>query len=697
MRALFATLLMGGAALAQDAPKDVPTFKVTTQLVTVNVSAADKHGNAATGLKASDFVLTEDGKKQKIAVFEYQKLDDTVLPALPKTRPDRKAPRPKAEAAPPAAPLEAAKPGEVKYRDRRLLVLYFDMTSMPIPDQINAQESALQFLQTQMTASDVVAVMSFSSRLNLLQDFTADRAALLRTVNGLVVGDGSDMAEAGSTPDDDSQSNTGAAYTADETEFNIFSTDRKLVALQAAVKMLGGLPEKKALLYYSSGIRKSGVDNEAQMRATTNAAIRANVALYPIDARGLVAFGPGGDSAKGSGGGNRAMSGALAAGLTSKLKASQETLHTLAVDTGGRELVDNNDLSQGIVQAQKGIGSYYIVGYYSSNQALDGQYRRIKLQHNDKTVKLEYRAGYFAGKQFKQFTASDRERQLQEALLLGDPMTELSLALEINYFRIAEERYFVPLQVKMPGSEIELARHGGADTARLDFIGQVKDGTGKVLRSVRDNLEIRLKGVSAAELSKKSLSYDTGFSLGPGRYSVKFLARENSTGKMGTFESSFTVPNLKAEEKALPISSVVLSNQVQVQGDAVASGQQDKKALGEHPLIRDGKKLIPSVTRVFHKDQTLYVYLETYQAVAEPVQPVEAMVGFYRGRQKVFETPMAVMQSGFKAKSKALPVWFALPLKGLEAGQYTCQVSVLNPAAQKAAFWRAPIAVLAER
>jgi VWFA-related protein len=683
------------AVLAQDLPKDIPTFKISTQLVTVNVSAVDKHGNPAAELKASDFVVTEDGKKQKVAVFEFQKLDDTALPALPSVRPDRKAAKAKpAEAPPPSRPLETGTPGEVKYKDRRLLVLYFDMTSMPIPDQIRAQESALKFLETQITASDLVALMSFTSRLNLVQDFTSDRDALIKAVNGLVVGDSSDMAEAGSTPDDDSQSNTGAAYTADDTEFNIFSTDRKLVALQTAVKMLGALPEKKALMYYSSGINKTGTNNEAQMRATTNAAIRANVALYPIDARGLIAFGPGGDSSKGSGGGNRAMTGALAAGLVSKLKASQDTLHTLAVDTGGRELIDNNELSQGIVQAQKGIGSYYILGYYSTNQALDGQYRRIKVQHSDRTVKLDYRPGYFAGKQFKQFTASDRERQLQEALLLGDPLTELSLAMEINYFRLAEDRYFIPVQVKIPGAEIELARHGGADSARLDFIGQVKDSAGKVVRSVRDNLEIRLKGVTASELSKKSLSYDTGFSLVPGKYTMKFLARENATGKMGTFESTFTVPNLKAEEKTLLISSVVLSNQVQAQGEAVASGEQDKRTLGEHPLIRDGKKLIPSVTRAFRKDQTLYVYLETYQAAAEPVQPVEATVAFYRGRQKAFETPIAIMQGGFKAKSKALPVWFAVPLKGLEAGQYTCQVSVLNPAAQKVAFWRAPIALL---
>ncbi len=682
MKTTLALLLLAILAQAQ--------FKSNTQLVTVNMSARDKDGKPLLGLKASDITLTEDGKRQKIAVFEYQKLEDTILPALAESKPVRA----KAPATPPPTASISVKPGEIQYKDKRLLVLYFDMTSMPVQDQIRAQEAGMKFLATQITSSDLVAIMSFTSGLNLLQDFTADRDELSKAINGLVVGEGADMAVAGATANDDSAADTGAAYTADDTEFNIFNTDRKLVALQSAVKMLGGLPEKKALVYFSSGVSKTGVENEAQMRATTNAAIRANVAMYPVDARGLIAMGPNGDTSKPAAG-QGMLTGAAMASMANKVRSSQETLHTLAADTGGKELVDNNDLAMGIVEAQKEISSYYIVGYYSTNEALDGQFRRIKVQlNNNRTAKLDYRAGYFAGKEFKQFTASDRERQLQEALLLGDPMTELSLAMEIDHFRLAADRYFVPVEVKMPGSEIDLAKHGGAETTRLDFIAQVKDSKGKVVRSVRDNLEVRLKGVTAAELAKKSLAYDTGFTLAPGTYSIKFLARENLTGKMGTFESSFTIPDLATEQSWLPISSVVLSNQWEARSAAIASGEQDKKTLAEHPLIQDGQKLIPSVTRAFRKDQSLYVYLEAYELASETAQPVQATVTFYRGKQKVFETPTLTAQAGFKAASKGLPVKLTVPLTSLQPGKYTCQVSLLNTQAQKVAFWRAPVAVL---
>src|ERR1019366_2302936 len=368
MKETLAALLTAALLVAQNprnpaasAPKEPVKFTVTTQLVTINLSAKDKDGNRITGLKPGDFILSEDGKKQKIAICEYQKLDNTPVGPVGQALPPAN-PNPASSSAPPAAPpatpttIAAGKPGEIKYKDRRLLVLYFDMTSMPLQDQIRAQENAMRFVRTDMTAADTVAVMSFTNRLNLLQDFTTDRDLISKAVNSLIAGEGSDLAAA-----TDDFATTGAAYAADDTEFNIFNADRKLVALQSAIKALGALPEKKGLMYFSSGFTKSGVDNEAQMRATTNAAIRYNVALFPVDARGLSAAS--GDATKGAGSAAGAFAGGGIAAIT-KLRASQETLHTLAADTGGKELLDNNDLAAGIVQAQKEINDYYIIGYY---------------------------------------------------------------------------------------------------------------------------------------------------------------------------------------------------------------------------------------------------------------------------------------------------------------------------------------------
>jgi hypothetical protein len=213
-----------------------------------------------------------------------------------------------------------------------------------------------------------------------------------------------------------------------------------------------------------------------------------------------------------------------------------------------------------------------------------------------------------------------------------------------------------------------------------------------VVRQVRDNLEVKVKGVTAAELAQKNLAYDSGFELAPGAYTVKFLARENLTGKMGTFETKLVIPDLAAEKTWLPISSVVLSSQIEAQSAALATGDQDKKAMANHPLIQNGQKMVPSVTRAFHRNQTLYVYLEAFEP--EAAQPLETTVSFYRGKTKVFEAPMEVSKEGFKAQPKVQPVKLSIPLQSLEPGQYICQVSVIDVASQKIVFWRSPVAVL---
>ena len=702
MRAiLIAALLAPLAVTQQSAPppaavKRPAQFEATTQLVVVNVAVKTKSGEPIVDLAAGDFTVVEDGKPQQVKVFEFQRLEDAVLPA-PAPALARRQEEAAAPALPAVKPLVAAaiapaKPGEIKYRDRRLLVFFFDQAGMPVADQLRAQQSALKFLSTQITKSDLVSVMTYDTSLSVKQDFTDDRDRLVQVIKALSVGD---VGMSNGSTGADSEGDTGAAYSADDSEFNIFNTDRKLAALESAVKMLGGLAEKKALVYFASGMSLSGTDNQAQLRATVNAAIRGNVAFYPVDSRGLVATAPLGDATQASQGGQGMYSGSSMRSAQASFQGQQESLYTLASDTGGKALLDQNDLSLGIIQAQKDMASYYILGYYSTNVALDGRFRRIQVKlARNATAKLDYRSGYFASKEFKQFTSSDKERQLQEALMLGDPVTDLTVAAEINYFRQAKDRYFVPVSVKIPGSDIELARKSGAENTRLDFIGEVRDAKGMLQGTVRDDISVKLKGDTVGQLTSHNLEYDTGFTLQPGTYTLKFLARENQTGKMGTFETKFVVPDLTTNSKLLPISSVVLSYQRETLDSALASAEKDKKLIAANPLVQDKQKLVPSVTRVFRQAQDMYVFLEAYQPAAEKTQFLVATVTFYRGSVKAFETAPLQITEGLNAKSKAVPVSFTVPLGKLQPGRYTCQVNVIQPGVQKFAVWRSAMVLL---
>jgi VWFA-related protein len=682
-------LLANGQQIGQNtsASAQPSTFQTSTQLVIETVSVKDKNGNPVENLTAKDFTVTEDGVPQTIRFFEYQKLEEAAKGAAAAAQPSRAAPLAKL----PRSQIVPESPGNTKYRDRRLMALYFDMSAMPVPDQLRAFSAAQKFIQTQMTPADLMAILVFQSgAIRVLQDFTDDRDRLQSIVETLIVGEDQNS---GDTTDDASSADTGAAFGQDDSEFNIFNTDRQLSALQTAAKMLGTLNEKKALVYFASGLYLNGVDNQAQLHATINAAIRAGVSFWPIDARGLVAQAPLGDATRGSAGGIAMYNGASAMAVMSNLQRSQDTLWTLAADTGGKALLDYNDLTRGMTQAQQAISSYYIVGYYTSNAALDGKFRRIKISlANGLSTNIDYRQGYFAGKQFGKFTTAEKERQLEDALMLGDPVTELTIAMEIDFFQLNRAEYFVPLVVKIPGSELALAKRGGAERTLLDFIGEIKDDFGTTVSNVRDKVDVKLSDATAAELTKRPIQYHTGFTLLPGKYKIKFLARDAETGRIGTYAASFVIPNLNKEDKRIPISSVVLSSQRMELKDALYNAAKDKGATESvNPLVQEGQELIPSVTRVFSKGHDMYVYLQAYQQNAEIAQPLVAFVTFYRGQTKAFETPPLQVTEALNNRLKTTPLKFSLSLTKLPPGEYNCQVTILDPASQKAAFWQAPV------
>lgn len=664
-------------------PGSAVTFTTGTQLVVETVVVTDKKGNPVEGLTAKDFTVTEDGVPQAIRVFDYQKLTEAPAPlsAPEHVRVYDKLGR---------TQISPATPGDTRYKDRRLLALYFDLTAMQPVDQLRALDAAQKFIRTRMTSADLMAMLRYSGgAVDVLQDFTDDRDRLLSIIQTMIVGEGQGFDESTS---DASSSDTGAAFGQDDSEFNIFNTDRQLSALQTAAQMLGRLGEKKSLIYFASGLRLNGLNNQAQLRATINAAIRAGVSFWPIDARGLVAQPPLGDATQGSPGNTGMYSGAGALATTTRFQRSQDTLYALAADTGGKALFDSNDLAKGIVEAARSISSYYIIGYYTTNGAQDGKYRRIKISLNgDLAANLDYRQGYFAGKQFAKFSAADKERQLEDALMLPDPITELTIAMEIDYFQLNRAEYFVPVVVKIPGRELALAKRGGAEQTVIDFIGEIKNAYGTTITNVRDKVTAKLNEATASELAKRPIVYDTGFTLLPGEYTIKFLARDAETGRIGTYQTTFVVPNLNHEEKRLPISSVVLSSQRVDLKDALYNAVKDKDRRNDvNPLFQNGQKLIPSVTRVFSKRHNMYVYLHAYQQG----EPLVGLVSFYRGQEKAFETRPMEIREGLNDRLKTVPLHFDIPLDELAPGKYECQVTVLNPIGQRAAFWQAPILVV---
>jgi VWFA-related protein len=693
----------GAQQIGQNKPADAAdtyTLSVKVQLVVEAVVVKGKDGKPIQGLTAKDFAVTEDGVPQTVRICEHQDLAEEAKP-LPASKRDSEDIKLYKQLA--RTQISPESVDNERYKNRRLLALYFDMSAMYPADQMRALSAAEQFIRTQMTTVDLVSILRYQGgSVDILQDFSADRNKLLSILETMVVGEGQGSAE---TIDDASSADTGAAFGQDDTEFNVFNTDRQLSALETAAKMLGQLNEKKSLIYFASGLRLNGIDNQAQMHATVDAAIKAGVSFWPIDARGLVAQAPLGDATQGSPGNAGVYTGAAALANTSNFQLSQDTLYALAGDTGGKAQFDSNDLEHGIVEAQDAISDYYLIGYYATNTAKNGHFRRVKVALTENLeAKLSYREGYYADKEFNKFTAVDKERQLEDALMLEDPITELSIAMEIDHFQLNRAEYFVPIIVKIPGRELALAKRGGAEHTLIDFVGEIKDLVGgNTISNVRDNVNIKLSGSTAAELAHLPIEYDTGFTLLPGKYMIKFLARDDETGRIGTYETTFTIPNLNKELKRVPISSVVLSSQRLELNEALYDAAKSKDRQKEdavNPLVEEGKKLVPSVTRVFSTARQIYVYLQAYKqpVASEPAispkpepQPLFAFVTLYSAGNKVFETPPMAIVPNAASRLGTMPLSFSLGLNGLPDGQYDCQVTVLDPATSKSNFWRAPI------
>jgi len=702
---LFAVLFQMVSGQAQEPA----VFTSNTNLVIIDVNVKDRSGKVIPDLKKSDFTILEDGKPQQIAVFEFQKLEgDVSLPAVPAVKPvaagtpatptASTTPAPKAAAGAPSAPSTTAP--VIRYQDRRLVAMLFDLSAMAIPEQNRIQQAALKFIREDMKKADIVAIMSASTGpLKIVQDFTDDKDRLEEVVKSFQIGTASELAGvAGNGGDDTTGADDGTAFNADQTEFNIFNTDKQLATLASAAKMLAPFPEKKALLYFSSGVSKSGFDNQASLDAAVNAAKRSNVLIYPIDARGLVASAPAGDASAAASRGTSSLTGTQMQSQRDSFNDSQETLSTLANDTGGKLFVDDNDLALGMEKARDDISSYYIVGYYSTNGKTDGKYRNVKVVLSKEVqAKIDYRSGYFGDKIFAKFTATDKENQLQAALLLGDPVTDLELSGEVDYFRLARDRYFIPFSVKIPGSEIALAKAKGNAQTEFDFIAQVRDEHSKIVSVVRDGIRIKLSEQTAAELTSRPIAYDTGFTLPPGKYTLRFLARENETGKMGTYETKFNIPDLATASSALKISSVIWSNQRQPLGDVLAFADNKKKLIEANPLVQGGQVIVPSITHVFRKDQNMYVYLEIYDPAVDTAgqkPSVSATLSFYRGKTKSFESEPVRLEEFAQKRAQTLPLKFQAPLAKLAPGRYTCQVNIVDETGRKFGFQRTEIVIL---
>jgi VWFA-related protein len=649
-------------------------LKMNGELVLTNVVARDpKTGEVIQGLKQSDFSIYENGKQQQIETFDFESVDKAT-PLNEATVSGLAT----GAAGNGTKAVAVAKPEEL--RNHRLIVMFFDLTSMQPEDLDRCVMSAQDFLRTKMQPADLVALVSLGDTLNVDQDFTADKNALINEV-GVYNGTEGQGFALGATANSNQQEDTTAS-TPNEEEYNDINTDRELFALQAVSKSLEKIGEKKSLLYFSGGIQRDGIENQASLRAAINSAVRANLAIYSVDTRGLQAISPLGDASTGSLRGTGAYSGGALLNNMNNNFATQEVMASLSKDTGGKAFFDSNDFAPAFAQVERDTSAYYAIGFRSTNLLRDGKYRKLTVKINRPGVKLEYRPGYYAPADFRHSGHEDRERELEEQLSSDLPATDIAVYLDAMYFRLNENRFLVPVSLIVPGSQIPFVKGGDKDKATLDIIGSVIDEVKRPIGSARQTIKLNLDPSLSAR--QKNIQYTTSFSLPPGKYQVKFVVRENQTGRMGSFVADITLPDMK--KSPLKMSSIVL-----------ASMRQPSKK--DSPLVRSGEEYVPNISHVFRQDQHLFLLYEIYspahdKPASDAPKGTKAGINLLsslellQGSTKVFETPLVQARAINVEGRDAVAIELDVPLGGLKPGPYVCQLNVIDDAGGSFAFPR---------
>ena len=654
-------------------------LKTNADLVLTNVVARDaKTGEMVLGLKQSDFSVFENGKQQSISTFDFESVD--------KATPLNEAMISGLAAGSSVSGNKAvvvAKPEDL--RNHRLIVMFFDLTSMQPEDLDRSVLAAQDFLKNKMQAADLVALVSLDTTLKVDQDFTADKNALINEV-GVYNGTEGQGFTPGATANSNQVEDTTAS-TPDESEYNDVNTDRELFALRAVAKSLEKISEKKSLLYFSGGISRDGIENQASLRAAINSAVRANLAIYAVDVRGLQAISPVGDASTGSLRGTGAYSGGALLNNMNANFASQEVMSTLSTDTGGKPFFDSNDFSAAFAQVQRDTSAYYAIGFHSSNSARDGRFRKLTIRIDRPGVKLEFRPGYYAPADYQHAGKEDRERDLEDQLTSDLPATDMAVYMDAMYFRLDENRFFVPVSLIVPGSQIPFVKGGDKDKATLDIVGSVIDEAKRPIGHARETVKLNLD--PSLQARQKNIQYTTSFNLPPGKYTLKFVVRENQTGRMGSFEAEITLPDMK--KSPLKMSSIVLASMRQ------PSKQQD-------PLVRNGEEYVPNISHVFRQDQHMYLLYEIYGPAKEKLAgdgpkgtkqgiSVLSSLELIQGSTKVYETPVVQARQINVEGRDAVAIELDVPLAGLKPGPYICQLNVIDDASGSFAFPRFAVLV----
>jgi VWFA-related protein len=692
-----ALLLVAAAGLtAQQTPPSV-TFQVEVNYVDVDAIVTDEKGNFVTGLTRDDFEVFEDGKPQKVEMFSYVE-----LPVEPSDR-----------FAILGRPVGIDARSNARPFDGRVYVLVMDDVDIsPLRTSI-VKKSASEFIERHFGANDIASVVYTSGRPDATQDFTSNRQLLLAAIDKFV---GRRLQSAAiealekhyhreftrlDRQDNEVDPSAGVTDTASPISVLDLQREQRALAVLDTLRNLGEFlagvrGRRKAVLLFSEGLEMplseiyslhTPTDVGGAIRDAITAAARSNVNFFALDPRGLIGMTTEFIELAGSGAPNVAMgvfgSQNAQQGLLNDMKLSQDSLRTLAEETGGFAAVNQNMLGSAFGRIVDANSRYYVLGYYPPTAARDGRFHRIEVRAKRPGLRVSARRGYASprGRTPAERRRDDETRRMREARrgaanntspelrdALNAPLQQsgLTFTLQAAPFKHTRKEASIALAIEFEGKPLPFTPpdSGGlaTNTIELSFFGINQDG--KAQRSTRSQFNLTLRPESFTRVKTGGLRLNPRLTLEPGRYQIRVGARETVGSGVGTVFYDLQVPDFQKEP--LMLSGVLIT---------AASAQAAMNAMADPAA----PKLLPGPAisrRTFARNDMLTVFAEIYDnsSTKQPRQIDTAVTLVSESGQDVFTARDTIPNPGDAARWTIYGLSRDILLKDVAPGRYLLKV-----------------------
>lgn len=610
--ALLAGIVLSAGQAAQSAPPQTPTFKVQVDYVEVDVLVTDQQGRFVPDLAKEDFRVLEDGKPQSVSTFS--------LVNIPVERADR--------------PLFADQPIEPDVEsnerpfDGRVYVMVLDDLHTSFQRSQRVKIAARQFIERHLGANDLMAVVTTGGSTSGAQEFTSRKRLLLAAVDKFA-GRKLDSATLQRNSAFGSLSQNGRDDPEDaERGHNARST---LTHIKSVAEWFGGVRgRRKSIVFVSEGIdyditdvfnNRSASTIMDETREAIAAATRSNVSIYAVDPRGLTAlgddaigvatFGDPGASTQSSdpGTGGRRTGGAGISSLMSELRLSQDSLRTLAEETGGFAAVNSNELTTVFERIVRDNSGYYVLAYYPPSDKRDGKFHKIEVRVTRPGLTVRARRGYVSprgNRPTPKQTDKGPSPELLEALNSPIQVSGLTMHVFAAPFKGTAPNASVAFGVELRGRDLSLV---SGNKVELTFLAV--DAVGKTRASRTDVLTIDLRPETLARVQGTGFRLLNRVDLPPGRYQLRLAARDSRTGAAGSVVYDLDVPDYN--KLPFSMSGLVITS---LSGASLATVRADDQLKAVLPVP-------PSAERTFPQNDELALFAEIYDDGRAPEHKVD--------------------------------------------------------------------------